>query len=754
MISLLIRRMTATFGKLQEQTLELQDGLNILQAPNETGKSTWCAFLLSMLYGVNTKERDRGGVLADKNRYSPWSGAPMSGRLDCRVGEDALALFRATRRQAAPMGDFQALYAGTADPVPGRTGANCGATLLGVSREVYARSAFIRQGGVTVTQDPGLERRIAALITSGEEDTSYSEAVEALKKQLNRRRHNKTGQLPTLEAELQETEAQLASQAELTRQRENLLARSAELESREISLKEELAAQDRWELHRKRLDLQKTEEAAALAEEKAEALRRRLEEEGIPENDVTGRLRGAIVNLNTVRKSAEKAQEESDAAKAALTQAEKALSASPFAGQTAEEARKSSQALPATSLKAWDFCLAALAAGLFAAAGLGFWSGMDGMGPLQGWTYLPLVPLILGAAALAFLLLRRHGVKKHRDTLTTRYGTVNPQEITAQADAYAALLADRDAAKQAASAKSAAAQGLWQSVDVNAGGILEEVRRFAPAAYDIPSADAALRASALLRKELAEAEKAAHEARLRAEFQSGEAPEPVDSDAPPLLPPERGRDAVTEELETVQADLTALRSSLDRIAGRLHAAGDPLALRAAAERLTDEIAALEAEYAAIELAISTLARANTQLQGRFSPALGKRAAEIFGGLTGGAYTGVILDKALHVSAEPAGTGVPRDAGYLSAGAVDQLYLAVRLAVCDLVLPPEYAVPIVLDDALASFDDARCAAALAYLRKKAETRQILLFTCHSREAAFFRDDPAVSIQVLTAPAERV
>ena len=60
---MLIRRMTATFGKLQEQTLELQDGLNILQAPNETGKSTWCAFLLSMLYGVNTKERDRGGVL-------------------------------------------------------------------------------------------------------------------------------------------------------------------------------------------------------------------------------------------------------------------------------------------------------------------------------------------------------------------------------------------------------------------------------------------------------------------------------------------------------------------------------------------------------------------------------------------------------------------------------------------------------------------------------------------------------------------
>ena len=76
------------------------------------------------------------------------------------------------------------------------------------------------------------------------------------------------------------------------------------------------------------------------AEEKAAALRRRLEEEQVPENDVTVRLRGAIVNLNTVRKSAEKAQEAYDAAKSALAQAEEKLSASPFAGQTAEEARR------------------------------------------------------------------------------------------------------------------------------------------------------------------------------------------------------------------------------------------------------------------------------------------------------------------------------------------------------------------------------------------------------------------------------
>lgn len=752
---MLIRRMTATFGKLREQTLELREGLNILQAPNETGKSTWCAFLLSMLYGVNTRERDRAGALADKNRYAPWSGAPMSGRLDCRAGDDALTLFRTTRRQAAPMGDFQALYTGTADPVPGLTGANCGEALLGVSREVYARSAFIRQGGMAVTQDPGLERRVAALVTSGEEDTSYTEAAEILKKQLNRRRHNKTGQLPALEAELRETEAQLASQAELSRQREGLLARAAELEAREAALREELAALDRWEARQKRRARQKLEEAAAQAEEKAEALRRRLEEEGVPENDVTARLRGAIVNLNTVRKSAEKAQEEYDAAKAALERAEGKLAAGPFAGQTAEEARRTAaDPLPKARRPAAPLLLTALAC-LCAALGAGcgvyfyFKNSAAALAAAAG---------VLALSAAAALFLWRRAEKQARAAaLTERYGAADPEAIAALAAAYAQALSERDAARQAAAAKAAAAQGLWQSVDANADGILEEVRRFAPAAYDIPSADAALRAGALLRRELAEAEKAAHEARLRAEFQAGQAPEPEEPeepDAPPPLPPKREREAVTEELEAVRADLAALRSNLERIAGRLHAAGDPAALQAGAERLTDEIAALEGEYAAIELAMSTLARANAQLQGRFSPALGRRAAEIFDGLTGGAYGGVILDRTLRVSAEPAGDGVPRDAGCLSAGAADQLYLAVRLAVCDLVLPPENAVPIVLDDALASFDDGRCAAALDYLRKEAEKRQILLFTCHSREAAYFRDDPAVSIQHLTAPAGRV
>ena len=35
-----IRKLRASFGKLENETLKLHEGLNVLYAPNESGKST------------------------------------------------------------------------------------------------------------------------------------------------------------------------------------------------------------------------------------------------------------------------------------------------------------------------------------------------------------------------------------------------------------------------------------------------------------------------------------------------------------------------------------------------------------------------------------------------------------------------------------------------------------------------------------------------------------------------------------------
>ena len=187
-----IKSMTAVFGKLTGQRLALAPGFNLIEAPNEGGKSTWAAFLKAMFYGIDTRDRDKKGYLADKNRYQPWSGAPMEGEITLEwQGRDVT--IRRFPKGNTPFGTFEAVYTGTQEPVPGLTGADCGELLLGVGREVFERSAFLGQSGsLAIQSTPELERRIAALVSSGEEDVSYSQAEGRLKEWLNRRKVNKS----------------------------------------------------------------------------------------------------------------------------------------------------------------------------------------------------------------------------------------------------------------------------------------------------------------------------------------------------------------------------------------------------------------------------------------------------------------------------------------------------------------------------------------------------------------------------------
>ena len=71
-------------------------------------------------------------------------------------------------------------------------------------------------------------------------------------------------------------------------------------------------------------------------------------------------------------------------------------------------------------------------------------------------------------------------------------------------------------------------------------------------------------------------------------------------------------------------------------------------------------------------------------------------------------------------------------------------MATRLAVCEMVLPPEQNAPLILDDALITFDDERLRKTLDYLARLGERRQILLFTCQNREAAYLSGRPGVHI----------
>ena len=253
--------------------------------------------------------------------------------------------------------------------------------------------------------------------------------------------------------------------------------------------------------------------------------------------------------------------------------------------------------------------------------------------------------------------------------------------------------------------------------------------------------DAALDRQAAAR----EARRREEAARLRWELCRDQAPQ---APAGEVERPAVSREALQARLRENAAREEDLRRQLHTAQGRLQALGDPLQLQAEAEETARRREDLQREYDAIALAQEVLDRANAELQSRFSPALGEKSAEIFTKLTGGKYNKVLLNRDMAPSAQEAGGMLPRQAALLSQGTADQLYLAVRLAICQMVLPAEQAAPILLDDALVTFDDKRLAAALDYLAELGTERQILLFTCQSREARCLRETSPGKFHVIT------
>ena len=231
-----IYSMTATFGKLQHETLTLQPGLNIVHAPNEWGKSTWCAFLVAMLYGMETRTHTTRTALADKDRYAPWSGAPMSGRIDLNWNGKDITIERRSKGRSV-FSEFKAYETATGLSVAGLTGNNCGQVLLGVEKSVFLRSGFLRLTDLPVTQDESLRSRLNALVTTGDESGTADMLAQKLKELKNRCRFNRTGLLPQAQAQRSDLAHKLRELSSLQEQQHSLSSRKMQLRAESTNWK-------------------------------------------------------------------------------------------------------------------------------------------------------------------------------------------------------------------------------------------------------------------------------------------------------------------------------------------------------------------------------------------------------------------------------------------------------------------------------------------------------------------------------------
>jgi uncharacterized protein YhaN len=236
-----IIEMKATFGKLDGQTLRLEPGMNWIVAPNEWGKSTWCAFLTAMFYGIDTRQRTGKDTLADKERYAPWSGKPMEGMLRLEHQGVDITIFRKTKGRI-PLGDFSAIETNTGIPIPELTSENCGQQLLGVERSVFYRCGFIRLSEMPVTQDEALRRRLNALVTTADESDAADQLAARLRELKNRCRYNRSGLIPQTGQRIEALRSELRQRQALDAQLSELL----EQEQQAQTMLQELQLHSQW----------------------------------------------------------------------------------------------------------------------------------------------------------------------------------------------------------------------------------------------------------------------------------------------------------------------------------------------------------------------------------------------------------------------------------------------------------------------------------------------------------------------------
>jgi DNA repair exonuclease SbcCD ATPase subunit len=575
----------------------------------------------------------------------------MSGSLELVSDKyGPVTLRRWTERANQPMQAFSATVTGTDTPVSGLTADNAGECLTGVPREVFERTAFIRQSGLEITGEPELDKRIGAIAASGDEEVSYLETDKLLKTWLRHRRSGKRGAIPELESQMERTNDTLqeirrttASLAQIEEQIETLTAKQAALE-------------------------QQIQQARAV------------------------QRREVLSDMSAARGRVQQAEQACRQAQEALDQANAALYATPYGDMGVEEAARRSEKdrdaaqelqrladkLPPVKLAYIPMVLGAIA--FLLALVLPWKTPCVGVGCVMALLFVVMYTRLVSMQ------------KTKADTLADRqrildaYGVSAPEQIDPLLEQYRRLWKDKERAEfLLEQQQSALAQVRQRQKDAEAQTV-----------------------SAL-------------------DFVNG------DSEAARL-----GR-----ELEQTRAQLAQQKEQRAQIQGRAQMLGDPMVLESTLAQQRQRLEMLSEQEAALSLAIETLASADSELQSRFSPQLARVTASLFARLTDGRYDEVTLARDLSAKARPTGEAVGWETDYLSAGAKDQLYLALRLALCTLALPEDDPCPVVLDDALVTFDQDRMERALALCREMAQKRQILLFTCHEREYNCLRDDPTVA-----------
>ncbi len=705
----------SAFGGLKNVSLAPGAGLNVLTAPNESGKSTLAAFIKFIFYGFGG-QRKQSLAENEKSLYMPWDGARAGGGITLSTPEGR---FRIERYQSASKETLDVYDAYTRKSV--FSGLVPGEVFFGVGEETFSKVLFFRQLYQSKNGDDALAEQVQNIIFSADEKTNTERAVKRLKElRASLRNNQKRGMIPTLESELASFDEKLASSVNIKDELDNVLVSLGEKkqklafdENKLSQLEKEKENLRRYEAKQKFESLLSLARADKDAQARYESCVSQFSGENIPDTELVR----SLINDNSELVLAEKRTSElSGSVKAEKSRLSALESSDPFGGADPAVIKAALKRRTALGYVFLALCIACIggAAALFFASGLG-------------------VPVFVcaGGAALFAALFAIFAFGK--PPAAEKYGFGGKAELIKALESQPLIeVRTEEQRRKVTELEAEYAESAGRS-EVLKRSIGDRIRSYMSGA-DGEYGD-------VLRRML---ELSVEAGKLKAEKislgkQLSEQLAGVDLEALKELAagatvPARESAAVLRESDFYTSAAAGLRTQvleLEKQRASLEARSpSPAVLYGKREAVKNRLSALERKFNALGLALEVLDESREFMRSTVSPKLAQIASGYFSPATDGKYSEISISNDLSMSV-PA-CGGERSADYLSAGARDTAYVCLRLALVDLLYAR--AKPfLVLDDVFSRLDNVRLAQILREIAKCSENTQIFIMTCHERES---------------------
>ncbi len=168
----------SSFGKISNWHQDFSAGINLIKQDNGFGKTTICAFIRAMLYGIGygyTKLGDER--VNDVKRFMPWNKDGLFG--GSMIVEKDGEKYRIERFFGSKATQEQLSVTRLSTGKPLSLSASVGEFLLGLTADSFDRSAYLPQEHVEMSSTENFDKKLANLVENGQ--TDYDKVIENIR---------------------------------------------------------------------------------------------------------------------------------------------------------------------------------------------------------------------------------------------------------------------------------------------------------------------------------------------------------------------------------------------------------------------------------------------------------------------------------------------------------------------------------------------------------------------------------------------